>query len=157
MSLFRTEVPAGGAVKQVEQVAYKDAEGAVHVLDVGEVVPFGWVRYIPVPPGITAGQIATRRWQAEVAGITVSGMQVDTGRDSQALITGAAVSAMLDPTYSVRWKTAAGFVVLNAEQIIGLASTVRAHVQACFDREVELLAELEARVLTEGMLEQGWP
>ena len=62
------------------------------------------------PPVEYPAIIATRRWQAEVAGITVNGMQVDTGRDSQALITGAAVSAMLDPTYSVRWKTAAGFV-----------------------------------------------
>lgn len=101
--------------------------------------------------------IADRRWQAEVAGITANGMQVDTGRDSQALITGAAVSAMLDPDYNVHWKTAAGFVDLNAEQIIGLASTVRAHVQACFDREAELLAALDAGTFTEAMLEQGWP
>ena len=105
---------------------------------------------------VTADTVAARRWQAEVAGITVSGMQVDTGRDSQALITGAAVSAMLDPTYNVHWKTAAGFVVLNAEQIIGLASTVRAHVQACFDREAELLTALADGTLTNDMLEQGW-
>lgn len=101
--------------------------------------------------------IADRRWQAEVAGITVNGMAVDTGRDSQALITGAAVSAMLDPDYSVRWKTAAGFVDLNAEQIIGLASTVRAHVQACFDREAELLEALESGTLTPEMMQEGWP
>jgi hypothetical protein len=104
-----------------------------------------------------AQQIAARRWQAEVAGIDVGGMRIDTGRDSQALITGAAVSAMLDPDYSVRWRTAAGFVDLNAEQIIGLASTVRAHVQACFDREAELLEALAEGTLTPEMIDTGWP
>lgn len=110
---------------------------------------------LPAVP-ISAGDIATRRWQAETAGTTISDMAIDTGRDSQALITGAAVSAMLDPSYSVRWKTADGFVELTAEQIIGVATAVRAHVQACFDREAELLGDLEAGTLTPEMLEQGW-
>jgi len=101
--------------------------------------------------------IASRRYDAETAGIDLNGMRIDTGRDSQALITGAAVSAMLDPGYSVRWKTAGGFVELSAEQIIGVASAVRAHVQACFDREADLLAELDAGTLTADMLQEGWP
>lgn len=112
-----------------------------------------WLLPEPDYPAI----IADRRWQAEVAGITVNGMQVDTGRDSQALITGATVQAMLDPSYALRWKTAAGFVDLNAEQIIGLASTVRAHVQACFDREAELLEAVGSGNFEDAMLEAGWP
>jgi hypothetical protein len=104
-----------------------------------------------------AQQIADRRWQAEVAGITVNGMAVATDRDSQALITGAALAAMRDPAYVCRWKTATGFVELNAEQLTAVADTVRAHVQACFDREAALLAELDAGTLTPEMLEQGWP
>jgi len=101
--------------------------------------------------------IADRRWQAEVAGITVNGMAVATDRDSQALITGATVQALLDPNYSLRWKTVAGFVDLTAEQIIGVATDVRAHVQASFNREAELLEALEAGTFTESMLEEGWP
>lgn len=104
-----------------------------------------------------AQQIADRRWQAEVAGITVNGMAVATDRDSQSLITGAALAAMRDPAYVCRWKTAAGFVELNAEQLTAVADTVRAHVQACFDREAELLAELSAGTLTAGMIDTGWP
>lgn len=104
-----------------------------------------------------AQQIADRRWQAEVSGITVNGMAVATDRDSQSLITGAALAAMRDPAYVCRWKTATGFVELNAEQLTAVADTVRAHVQACFDREAELLAELDAGTLTPEMLEQGWP
>ena len=102
-------------------------------------------------------QIADRRWQAEVAGIDVGGMHIDTGRDSQALITGATVQAMLDPNYALRWKTPAGFVDLTSEQIIGVATAVRAHVQASFNREAELLEALEAGTFTPDMLDQGWP
>lgn len=101
--------------------------------------------------------IAARRWQAETAGITVNGIAIDTGRDSQALITGAAVSAMLDPGYSVRWKTPAGFIDLQGQQIIAMATAVRAHVQAAFDREAELLDALADGTFTEAMLDEGWP
>lgn len=131
--------------------------GAIEVPEPPQDARQVWVgqawRGIPVTPET----IAARRWQAEVAGITVNGMQVDTGRDSQALITGATVQAMLDPSYALRWKTAAGFVDLNAEQIIGLASTVRSHVQACFDREAELLEAVGNGTFTDAMLEEGWP
>jgi len=102
-------------------------------------------------------QIANRRWQAEVAGIDVGGMHIDTGRDSQALITGATVQAMLDPSYALRWKTPDGFVDLTAEQIIAVANAARGHVQACFNREAELLDALDAGTFTPDMLEQGWP
>ncbi len=121
----------------------------------------GWTvlesRPVPPIPVITAADIADRRWQAEVAGIDIGGMHIDTGRDSQALITGATVQAMLDPNYSLRWKTVAGFVDLTAEQIIGVATAARAHVQACFDREAELLEALAAGTFTPEMLDQGWP
>lgn len=104
-----------------------------------------------------AQQIAARRYDAETAGITVNGLQIDTGRDSQALITGATVQAMLDPASSLRWKTPAGFVDLTAEQIIGVATAARAHVQACFDREAELLEALAAGTFMPEMLGEGWP
>jgi len=101
--------------------------------------------------------VAARRYQAETGGTNVNGMQVNTDRESQALMTGAAVSAMLDSGYSVRWKTADGFVLLNAEQLIGLSSAVRAHVQACFDREAELLGAIVDGTYTAALLEEGWP
>lgn len=101
--------------------------------------------------------IAARRYTAETAGTTVEGMPIDTGRDSQGLITGAALAAMLDPAYSVRWKTAAGFVDLTSQQIIGVASAVRAFVQASFDREAVLLGAVADGSITAEMLEEGWP
>lgn len=101
--------------------------------------------------------IAARRFQAETAGIVIDGSAIDTGRDSQALITGAAVSAMLDTNYSCQWKTPSGFIELTSQQIIAIASEVRAHVQACFDREAELLAAVSAGTFTESQLDEGWP
>jgi hypothetical protein len=84
-------------------------------------------------------------------------MHIDTGRDSQALITGATVQAMLDPAYSLRWKTSTGFVDLTAEQIIAVATAARGHVQNCFNREAELLNEVENGTFEYSMLEIGWP
>ena len=111
----------------------------------------------PAPAPDWPGLIAARRWLAETSGTTVEGMPIDTGRDSQGLITGAALAAMLDPAYSVRWKTVAGFVDLTAQQIIGVASAVRTFVQASFDREAVLLGAVADGSITAEMLEEGWP
>ncbi|MEX6717497.1 DUF4376 domain-containing protein [Pseudomonas aeruginosa] len=101
--------------------------------------------------------IAARRYQAETAGITVNGMPLDTGRDSQGLVTGAALEAFMDAGYTCQWKTGEGFVELSAQQIIALARAMRAHVQACFNREAALLAALGAGTYTDEQLDQGWP
>lgn len=101
--------------------------------------------------------IAARRYGAEVGGITLNGVHIDTDDRSKLLINGAALEATFDPAYTMQWKTPAGFVELNGAQVIGIARAVRAHIQACFGREAELLAALEAGTFTEEMLEQGWP
>lgn len=110
-----------------------------------------------VPAPDYPSMIATRRYQAETSGITVNGMDLRTDRASQLLLNGAALSAVIDPSYRCQWKTPAGFVDLDAQQLIHLASAMRAHVQACFDREAELLAHLDAGTFEESMLDEGWP
>lgn len=102
-------------------------------------------------------RIAARRWQVETGGTTVAGVQVNTERDSQALLTGSAFAATLDPAYHIKWKAATGFVDLTGEQILGIASQVRAFVQACFSREAELLGAVADGSITAQMLEEGWP
>lgn len=89
-------------------------------------------------------EIASARFEAETEGTTVNGVLIDTGRDSQALITGAALAAIIDGEYSLNWKTGAGFIHLSAPEIIAVAQAVRAHVQSCFDREGELVALVDA-------------
>ena len=90
-------------------------------------------------------EIANARWHAETSGVS----DLRTDRESQSMITGAALKAMQDDTYSCRWKTEAGFVELNAVQILAIADAVREHVQGCFDREAELLALVEAATTPE--------
>ena len=104
-----------------------------------------------------ADQIAARRYQVETGGVTVKGVQINTDRDSQSLLTGAAFAASLDPGYHIKWKAATGFVDLTGEQILGIASQVRAFVQACFNREAELLGAVADGSITVQMLEEGWP
>lgn len=85
--------------------------------------------------------LKAKRDEAMCAGIEVNGVHVQTDDLSQQRLTAAALAAQIDPTSTVRWKTASGaFVVLSAEQITAVAMAVRAHVQACFDREAELSA-----------------
>ena len=85
-------------------------------------------------------EIAQARYNAEIAG--VNGIRTD--RESQGLITGAALKAMQDNTYTCNWKGIDGFVTLTAPQIIAIADAVRQHVQGCFDREAELLPLIES-------------
>jgi hypothetical protein len=96
-------------------------------------------------------EIADARWKAETGGVTVGGMTVDTSRESQALITGAALAATLDDAYTCRWKAAGGFVTLDAATILTVAAAVRQHVQACFDREAELAEQIEAAETVEDL------
>lgn len=101
--------------------------------------------------------IAERRWRCEVAGTMLYGRRIETDRAAVAMVTGAALAASLDPEYSVRWKAADGFVTLNAEQILAMAQAIRSHVQACFDREADLLDALDAGTYETEMLDTGWP
>lgn len=110
----------------------------------------------PTLPADTAALIFTTRYEHEVLGIDVGGVQINTDRESQALITSAALSAFLDKDYVCTWKTVNGPVQLNATQLIGVAKAVRAHVQACFDREIELLAAVADGSYRDAMLAQGW-
>jgi len=88
-------------------------------------------------------EIAQARYNAEIAGVTINGVSIKTDRESQGLITGAALKAMQDNTYTCRWKGIDGFVELTAPQIIAIADAVRQHVQSCFDHEAELLPLIE--------------
>lgn len=89
-------------------------------------------------------EIAAARYTAETGGCTVNGVLIDTERDSQALITGAALAAVIDNGYSLNWKTGSGFIHLTAPEILAIAQAVRAHVQKCFDREGELVSVVDA-------------
>jgi len=101
--------------------------------------------------------VASERYNREASGINVDGLVIATTRDSQALIASTGLSAVLDSDYRCNFKTMNGFVEIGAAQIIAIAKAVRAHVQACFDRELALLRAIEAGEYSDDMLTEGWP
>lgn len=111
----------------------------------------------PIPAPDWPAVIAARRYAAEVGGTTVNGMPIVTDDRSKALITGAALRATRSADYTLRWKTEEGFVDLNSDQVIAVADAVSDHVQACFNRESELLDAVADGSITAEMLEEGWP
>jgi hypothetical protein len=102
-------------------------------------------------------ELAAIRFANETAG--VSGWRSD--RESQALLTGAALAASLDPEYTIDWKGERGWTTLDAVQLLAAAQTVRGHVQACFSNERVLAAAIDAGEDMDAVLAidlgQGWP
>jgi len=106
----------------------------------------------------TIDAIASARYDHETAGTTVSGVAVFTDRTTQMKLTGAAIRAERDPSYSVNWKQSDGtYVELSAAQLIAIADAVGDYVQACYSREAVLLSALADGSYTEALLTEGWP
>lgn len=118
-----------------------------------------WEHHVPTLEEAKArklAELAAARYAAEIAGVSVGSAKVRTDRESQAMLTGAALQAVEDPAYTCRWKTENGFVQLDAEQIKIVAKAVRAHVQAQFDREAALTAQVEAAETIEAVEAISW-
>ena len=106
-------------------------------------------------------ELEAYRYQKETAGITLSGMTIETDRQSQALITGAWSFSQLNPAVLVDWKAESGWIQIDAATIAGIAGAVAAHVQACFSAErihAEAILALETSEAVTGYdLTTGWP
>jgi hypothetical protein len=106
--------------------------------------------------------LASRRWQAETGGTTFNGLPLSTDAVSQTKYVGALVGAQIDPNATLKWKMADGsFVTLDAQTITAVAMAVRAHIQACFDREAELRTLVQAAASKAELeaidINAGWP
>jgi hypothetical protein len=103
-----------------------------------------------------ASSLSWSRDKAINGGITVSGMAIATDAESRGFITGAAVQAQLDPSYTCQWKTGGAFTTINAAQILAVATAVREHVQAQFDKEAVLLTQLAGMASIEQVKSLSW-
>lgn len=103
------------------------------------------------------GRIASRRYDAETAGATWNGLPVATDRQSQAVM-GNAYKLAQDGHWqdgSV-WKFADGVPRgMTAQQVMAMALTIAAYVQACFEVEAQKLAAHTAGAVVD--IEEGWP
>lgn len=88
------------------------------------------------------------RFAKECAGLTINGVSLATDRAAQSMMTGAVVYAQVNPSSSVKWKTAGGFVTLTAAQVIAIGQRVATYVEDCFSKEAELVSSIEAGTIT---------
>lgn len=106
-------------------------------------------------------ELASIRWENENKGTTFAGLAIPTDNITQTKILGAVLASNLDPNYTVKWKTAAGFIELNAVQITTLAQVIREHIQKCFDNEAALIQLIDYSTTREEIesinLNEGWP
>lgn len=98
----------------------------------------------------------------EQGGVAINGKPFPTDERTQGKLSGAALSAVIDPNYSVRWKFGDGsFLSLSASDLIEVAQAVRAHIQCCFDREKDLIDAINAAATFSDLaaidLDGGWP
>ena len=101
-------------------------------------------------------ELATLRFEKETGGVTLpNGAEIDTERDSQAMITGAYTASIMNPDIVINWKGVNGWVQIGAAEITAIAQAVTAHVQACFTRESELSALIDIDPDTD--ITTGWP
>ncbi len=101
-------------------------------------------------------EIAYERWKEETGGITLNGVDIATDRGSQALLAGAVLKAQDDPGYVVNWKAKNGWFQIDAATLTAIADAVRAHVQACFDKERELQEKIMAATSIEELEAIKW-
>ncbi|VVM76488.1 DUF4376 domain-containing protein [Pseudomonas fluorescens] len=151
---LHADIPRGAVAITAElfRRTVLESDGVWRLVD-GEVVKEPIAEVLPDYPQL----VAVERYRREATGVSVEGLQIETTRDSQALIASTGLSAVLDPDYRCNFKTVTGFVEIGSGQIITIAKAVRAHVQACFDRELTLLRAIEAGEFHEDMLLDGWP
>lgn len=89
-------------------------------------------------------EIAAARYESEIGGMDFAGLAIAIDRESVSLIIGAVVQTIFDAKYALQWKTPTGFITLNAEMLQAIETAACQHIQACFDREAEMLKQIEA-------------
>ncbi|MQY44509.1 DUF4376 domain-containing protein [Rhizobiales bacterium RZME27] len=102
------------------------------------------------PPAIDLSvYTATKRWEREVGGIVVGGLDVATDDRSKIMISGARIKADKDPDFTAQWKCPdGGFMTLDASTIILASDAVLDHVNDCFSIEAAVLADIADGAIT---------
>ena len=103
----------------------------------------GWAENIAAKRAELEAYIRQRAYELEIEGVEFNGSIIATGRDDQAMLSGAVNYLTLNPEAIINWQGVDGtFVSLNKAAVEAIASAVGAHVQAHFTRRKELSEEL---------------
>lgn len=101
-----------------------------------------------VSPADLRAHLAVIGRATEAAGITVAGMQIQTDRESQALITGAWALVQVEPERVIDFITDTGPVQLDAVSMTAVAVAVAGHVQRAFSARATVLAQISSGAVT---------
>lgn len=106
-------------------------------------------------------RLAAYRYDQETAGIRLNGVDIETGREAQILITNLKMMVTEDPGYTVRFKSADGQIIdADASYIHLLYAAVVGYVQACRTKEADLIQAIDQSdetSLSSIELYSGWP
>jgi len=86
--------------------------------------------------------LAAHRYAIANGGTTFNGIALQTDDTSRSDLMAAYIMATANPSYTIQWKTPAGFATLNAATILALGNAVAAFVQKCFSTEAALVANV---------------
>lgn len=92
---------------------------------------------------------ATKRWETEVAGITVDGIPLYTDDRSKLLAMGAKARAEKNPSLIEEWSASDGVVyTVNAEQIIQISDAIGEHTSRCFSKFSQVREKIRRNEIT---------
>ena len=80
-------------------------------------------------------ELASYRWEKEVNGIIVNGLEILTDRESQAQLASAVMVITQRFANTINWKGRNGWITLYPDQIIAISRFVSQFVQGCFNIE----------------------
>lgn len=113
------------------------------------------------PPSVSKAlkALADRRWWKSQT-FAYDGVNKAPADSALSAVTGFVVAAqIMPPEGPTTWKLAAGELrQWTFEQVVAYGIAIRNHIQACFDREAELTAEILAAEDPSSVdTSQGWP
>jgi hypothetical protein len=123
--------------------------------------------YAPLAPRYARARlrdkVATLRWRVETGGVVAADQVTHTDATSQAKILGAFVAQQQGwiAAEGLNWKRGGVFARSTPSDIQAMAQMVFGFVQACYDREAELLAQIDAALDLDALraidVTTGWP
>lgn len=139
---------SAGIVLQISPDGWgvSDPDAAAHVM----------ATYEPKPSAIAymRSQVTAAKWRAIEGGVSVGGIPVTTDADSRAMLQGLAIAASAGAIQQAPFKAADGvFRTLTGQQALAIFAAVVSHVQACYAREAELFAAIDAAPTWQDVME----
>jgi hypothetical protein len=116
----------------------------------GPTIPRVWVIADTPPPTKTdlSAYAVNRRNALRDSGITIGGMAIQTDLNSQNLISGAYQLSQNQPDGDIDFKTATGWVTVDASMLQTIAIAVGRWVQACYSANKAVDAQIAAGTIT---------